>query len=139
LTECEGFTLISPLVFINVLLMAKKKQSRSLSDLGSMVFSTGNEGFQGFDDDTNTEAISPVNQLLEVHIEKKGRGGKTAVIVKGFEGSEEALKDLAKDLKSHCATGGSVKDGEIIIQGDLRPKVMDFLHKKSFKTKRVGG
>ena len=76
---------------------------------------------------------------LEVHIEKKGRGGKTAVIVKGFEGSEEALKDLAKDLKSHCATGGSVKDGEIIIQGDLRPKVMDFLHKKSFKTKRVGG
>ncbi len=118
--------------------MAKKK-SNSLEDLGSMVFSTGNSGFQGFDEEEEKEEVNPEDQLLEVHFEKKGRGGKTAVIVKGFEGSDEALKDLAKGLKSHCATGGSVKDGEIIIQGDLRPKVLDYLQKQGYKTKRVGG
>lgn len=118
--------------------MAKKK-SNSLEDLGNMVFSTGNAGFQGFDEEDETEALDPSEQLLEVHIEKKGRGGKTAVIVKGFEGSEADLKDLGKALKSHCATGGSVKDGEIIIQGDLRPKVLDYLNKQGYKTKRVGG
>jgi len=117
--------------------MAKKK-GNSLEDLGSMVFSTGNSGFQGFDEEEEQEELSPEDQLLEVHLEKKGRGGKTAVIVKGFEGSEEALKDLAKGLKSHCATGGSVKDWEIIIQGDLRPKVLDYLQKQGYKTKRVG-
>jgi len=118
--------------------MAKKK-TNSLEDLGSMVFSTGSAGFQGFDEEEDTQDLNPGEQLLEVHFEKKGRGGKTAVIVKGFKGSDEALKDLAKGLKSHCATGGSVKDGEIIIQGDLRPKVLDYLNKKGYPTKRVGG
>ncbi len=116
-----------------------KKKSNSLEDLGNMVFSTGNAGFQGFDEEEENESLAPSDQLLEVHLEKKGRGGKTAVLVKGFEGSEEELKDLAKSLKSHCATGGSVKDGEIIIQGDLRPKVLDYLNKEGYKTKRVGG
>lgn len=117
-----------------------KKKTNSLEDLGSLVFSTGNSGFSGFDDDDDQEeSLAPGDQLLSVHFEKKGRGGKTAVVVKGFEGSDEALKDLAKGLKSHCATGGSVKDGEIIIQGDLRPKVMDYLQKQGYKTKRVGG
>lgn len=117
-----------------------KKKSNSLEDLGSLVFSTGHSGFSGFEEEEDqSETIAPGDQLLSVHFEKKGRGGKTAVVVKGFEGSEEALKDLAKGLKSHCATGGSVKDGEIIIQGNLRPKVMDYLQKQGFKTKRVGG
>ncbi len=118
--------------------MAKKK-GNSLSDLGSMVFSTGNSGFQGFDEEEELESLTPGEQLLEVHLEKKGRGGKTAVIVKGFEGSEEDLKSLAKDIKSKCATGGSVKEGEIIIQGPVRDKVMDFLKAEGYKVKRVGG
>lgn len=118
--------------------MAKKK-TNSLEDLGSMVYSTGNSGFQGFDDADEEADLQANEQLLEVHFEKKGRGGKTAVVVKGFQGSDQALKDLAKGLKSHCATGGSVKDGEIIIQGDLRPKVIDYLKKQGYPTKRVGG
>ena len=116
-----------------------QKKGNSLADLGSMVFSTGNSGFQGFDEEEEQDEIAASDQLLELHFEKKGRGGKTAVIVKGFEGSDEALKNLAKAIKSHCATGGSVKDGEIIIQGPVRDKVKAYLEKEGYKTKRVGG
>ncbi len=117
--------------------MAKKK-TNSLEDLGSMVFSTGNQGFVGFDEESEEEALDPSQQLLEVHLEKKGRGGKIAVLIKGFEGSPDALKALAKEIKNHCATGGSIKNGEIIIQGPVRDKVMAFLNSEGYKTKRVG-
>jgi len=117
--------------------MSKKKKLNSLEDLGGLVYSTGDVK-QPFEDEEQ-EALHPSEQMLEAHLEKKGRGGKTAVIIKGFEGGEEDLKDLAKSLKNHCATGGSVKDGEIIIQGDIRDKAMSFLKNKGYKVKRVGG
>ena len=117
--------------------MAKGKKLNSLSDLGGFVYST-NENFEPGEEEL-TESVDPAAQHLEAHLEKKGRGGKMAVIIKGFEGSENDLKELAKDLKSHCATGGSVKDGEIIIQGNMRDKAMDFLKSKGYKVKRVGG
>ncbi len=85
------------------------------------------------------ETLSPNEQTLEVHIEKKQRGGKVATIIRGFIGTDEDLKDLAKTLKSACGVGGSSKDGEILIQGEKREKVMEVLQKKGFKTKRVGG
>lgn len=116
--------------------MSKKKKLNSLEDLGGLVYSTNpNEDWHADQDSEET----PDTQHLEAHLEKKGRGGKTAVIIKGFVGSDEDLKDLARDLKSHCATGGAVKDGEIIIQGDLRQKAMDYLISKGHKVKRVGG
>ena len=65
-------------------------------------------------------------------IEKKNRGGKTATVVKGFTGSEADLKDLAKLLKTRCGVGGAAKDGEIIIQGDLREKVVELLKKEGY-------
>jgi len=77
--------------------------------------------------------------ILEVHFEKKGRGGKTAILIKGFTGTQNELKSLAKDLKNHCGVGGSAKNGEIIIQGNVRDKVMAFLKKEGFETKRIGG
>lgn len=109
----------------------------SLSDLGGLVYST-NSDFSA-DQNEDSEDIPTNEQMLEAHFEKKGRGGKTAVIIKGFRGSESALKDLAKALKNHCAVGGSIKDGEIIIQGNVRDKAMDFLKGKGHKVKRVGG
>jgi len=118
--------------------MAKKKSTNSLSDLGGMVYSTGSAPSWA-DDSSNDANISPQEQSLEAHLEKKGRGGKVAVLIKGFEGSEDALKNLAKEVKNHCATGGSVKDGEIIIQGNLREKITKFLNNKGHKVKRVGG
>ena len=116
--------------------MSKKKKFNSLEDLGGLVYSTNPNA--DLSNDSNTEE-TPDSQHLEAHLEKKGRGGKTAVIIKGFVGSDDDLKGLAKDLKSHCATGGAVKDGEIIIQGDLRDKVINFLVSKGHKVKRVGG
>lgn len=117
--------------------MAKGKKLNSLSDLGGLVYST-NQNFEP-EHDEEQESLNPSEQQLEAHLEKKGRGGKVAVLIKGFEGPENDLKDLAKAIKNHCATGGSVKDGEIIIQGNVRDKAMDFLKSKNYKVRRVGG
>lgn len=67
------------------------------------------------------------------------RKGKPTTIISGYEGEDEDFKLLAKDIKSKLAVGGSFKDGEIIIQGDYRDKIMKILQDKGFKTKRVGG
>ena len=78
-------------------------------------------------------------QHLEAHFSNKGRGGKTVTIIKGFEGSNEELKALEKYLKTQCGVGGSVKDFEIIIQGNMRDKIMHLLQDKGHIVKRVGG
>lgn len=116
--------------------MAKKKKL-GLEDLGGFVFST-NENFE-LENEASPETLSPNEQYLEAHFSNKGRGGKTVTIVKGFEGPEEGLKDLAKILKKKCGVGGAVKDGEIIIQGNYRDKIMEILKKDGYNVKRVGG
>lgn len=78
-------------------------------------------------------------QHLEAHFSNKGRGGKTVTVIKGFDGDVAALKTLAKKVKQHCSVGGSVKDNEIIIQGNVREKVMEFLRGEGHHVKRVGG
>ncbi|WP_372472452.1 translation initiation factor [Capnocytophaga sp. ARDL2] len=113
-----------------------KKKINRLEDLGGFVFST-NEDFE-FDNSEEIETLAPEDQRLEAHLDKKNRGGKIATIIKGFEGKEDDLKQLAKDLKTLCGVGGSAKDGEIIIQGNFRDKIMEYLLKKSYKVKRVG-
>lgn len=115
--------------------MAKKISS--LEDLGGFVFSTNKDFELGHDEEIET--LSPNEQRLEAHLDKKNRGGKIATIIKGYEGNEEDLKTLAKELKTLCGVGGSAKDGEIIIQGNFRDKIMEYLQKKSYKVKRVGG
>jgi translation initiation factor 1 len=114
------------------------KKINDLSALGGFVFSTNKD----FEFDANEEQQdTPPNseQRLEAHLDKKNRGGKIATIIKGFEGSDDDLKILAKQLKTLCGVGGSAKDGEIIIQGNFRDKIMDFLVKEGYKVKRVGG
>ncbi|MGS4344972.1 translation initiation factor [Myroides odoratus] len=115
--------------------MAKKISS--LEDLGGFVFSTNKE-FE-LERDEEVETLAPSEQRLEAHLDKKNRGGKIATLIKGFEGNEDDLKTLAKDLKTLCGVGGSAKDGEIIIQGNFRDKIMEYLQKKGYKVKRVGG
>lgn len=92
-----------------------------------MVYSTNpdfvfDEAMEG-----EVETLSMSKQKLRVSIEKKGRGGKTVTLVKGFVGKDEDLKALAKSLKTKCGVGGAVKDNEIVIQGDLRDKVVSLL------------
>lgn len=117
--------------------MAKKKLG-SLEDLGGFVFST-NDDFVPESDNESTESIDNNAQRLEVCLEKKGRGGKTVVIVRNFEGPEEDLNELGRNLKKYCSCGGSVKDWEIIIQGNLRDKVCAYLDKEGYSYKKVGG
>lgn len=118
--------------------MAKKKLN-SLSDLGGFVFSTNDK--QDFSDlsDEDQKTIATNEQFLEAHFSKKGRGGKTVTVITGFEGSENDLKALAKLLKKKCGVGGSTKDGEIIIQGNYRDKIITILKKEGYHVKRVGG
>ena len=116
--------------------MAKK--INSLDDLGGFVFST-NKDFEIGSNEEPQETLPNSQQKLEAHLDKKNRGGKVATIIKGFEGTDDDLKTLAKQLKTLCGVGGSAKDNEIIIQGNFRDKIMDFLVKEGYKVKRVGG
>ncbi|MFT6166551.1 MAG: translation initiation factor 1 [Vicingaceae bacterium] len=102
-----------------------------------VVYSTNPDFVNGSEDDEQ-ETLVPSEQLLEAHLDKKNRGGKVAVVIKNFIGTDEDLKDLGKELKASCGVGGSAKDGTIIIQGDNREKVIELLVKKGYKTKRVG-
>ena len=78
-------------------------------------------------------------QHLKAHFSNKGRGGKTVTVIKGFEGDTAQLKALAKTIKQHCSVGGTVKDNEIIIQGNVRDNVMEVLRNEGHYVKRVGG
>ena len=98
-----------------------------------MVYST-NPDFQ-FQSDTEPEAESlpPERQKLRVSVEKHGHGGKTVTIVRGFVGPDDDLKELARALKTFCGTGGAAKDGEILIQGELKEKVISRLRDTGYK------
>lgn len=117
--------------------MSKKKLG--LEDLGGLVYSTGDSVSNEEQESTARETPAPKDQRLEAHFSNKGRGGKTVTVIKGFEGKEEDLIELGKSLKKKCGVGGSVKDWEIIIQGDVREKVMQLLKEEGYKVKRVGG
>jgi translation initiation factor 1 len=114
-----------------------KKKLNNLEDLGGFVFSTNND-FK-LEQEENTESLPPNEQYLEALFSNKGRGGKTVTVITGFEGSTDDLKSLGKLLKTKCGVGGSVKDGEIIIQGNHRDKIMNILKKEGYNVKRVGG
>jgi translation initiation factor 1 len=115
--------------------MANNKKIKRETD--GIVYSTEPEfAFADLFDKLNEESESGAVKL-NIRMEKKGRGGKTATLIEGFKGSESELSELARQLKSHCGTGGSVVDGEILIQGDQRKRVMEFLQKKGYKTNKA--
>ncbi len=109
--------------------MSKKKEHGSF-----LVYST-NPDFKIDEDVTPVETLPPQQQLLRVTLETKHRAGKTVTLITGFMGKEDDMATLGKQLKNHCGTGGSAKDGEIILQGDHREKVRGWLQKNQYKTK----
>ena len=112
---------------------------RSRKNREGIVYSTNPEfKFEG-NAQEGSETLPPAAQLLYVWLDSKSRKGKTVTLVKGFKGSGDDLEALGRKLKTHCGTGGSVKDGEIIVQGDFREKVVALLSKDGYKVKRAGG
>lgn len=105
---------------------------------GGLVYST-NSSMDLNSDYEQEETLAPSEQMLRVMLDRKNRGGKTVTIIAGFIGTEDDLQALGKKLKAACGVGGSIKDGEIIIQGEKRDFIMPLLEKWGFKTKRVGG
>jgi translation initiation factor 1 len=83
--------------------------------------------------------LPPNQQAVKVQASRKGRGGKTVTVISGFQSKPETLAGLAKQLKAHCGTGGTVKENEIEIQGDHKQKIVEFLVKQGYKAKASGG
>ncbi len=103
-----------------------------------VVFSTNNDfEYSSEKEEANIDSIDKSKQNLRVFLDRKQRKGKQVTIVSNFVGNIDDLKDLGKLLKSKCGVGGSVKDDEIIIQGDFREKIIDILKKEGFTKSRV--
>ena len=119
--------------------MEKDKKSKKFSGFDGLVFSTNpDQQLDGFEE-IQEETLNPKHQQLRVQLDKKQRGGKAVTLITGFVGTDEDLKDLGKFLKSKCGVGGTVKDGEILIQGDFRQRVLELLTTDGYKAKKVGG
>ncbi|XOV67443.1 MAG: translation initiation factor [Fluviicola sp.] len=112
--------------------MAKKNKK-------NVVYSTNPDFNFDYEEEESEETLAPEEQTLYVSIDRKQRKGKEVTLVEGFVGDPDDLKDLSKMLKSKCGVGGSVKDGEIIIQGNVRDKVCDLLVEDGYGVKKKGG
>ncbi len=114
--------------------MSKKKNISN----GGIIFSTDPDFKFASSEGTGHETLIPEEQKLKVRLDTKQRAGKAVTLVAGFLGQENDLEELGKRIKTFCGTGGSVKDGQIIIQGDQRDKVMQWLIKNEYKnTKKI--
>jgi translation initiation factor 1 len=106
-------------------------------DIRGFVYST-DPNFSFEEEQSNAETLSPTQQILKVRLDTKHRAGKAVTLIEGFIGKEGDLQELGKKIKSFCGTGGSAKDGEIIVQGDQREKVMQWLIKNGYtQTKKI--
>jgi translation initiation factor 1 len=113
--------------------------SKKNKNLVNVVYST-NPNFQYQEEqEEHQETLPKQQQKLYVSLDKKLRAGKEVTLIEGFVGTENDLKELGKFLKSKCGVGGTVKDGEIVIQGNFRDKIIQLLSKEGYKTIRKGG
>lgn len=111
----------------------KKKNS------GGLVYSTDPDFQWDTGESGEEETPVPNRQDLRVQLDRKQRAGKAVTLITGFRGKQEDLDKLGKKLKSKCGTGGAVKNGEILIQGDFRDKVMQLLAAEGYRVKKSGG
>ena len=117
--------------------MSKKTNDWKKRD--GIVFSTADSFDYNFGHEESQDTLPPSQQKLRVLLDKKSRAGKQVTLIEGFVGTEEDLKELGKLLKNKCGVGGSTKDGEILIQGDHRDKVLQVLTQAGYGAKKVGG
>lgn len=115
------------------------QKPKSQKNFQGVVYSTNPDFKYNHNLEVEPKTLPPQQQNLKIMLDRKLKGGKKATLVTGFVGSSADLSDLAKQLKSLCAAGGSVTDGDILVQGEFRQKIMDFLIKKGYKVKLAGG
>lgn len=119
--------------------MAKNNKNNDWKDRLNIVYSTNPDFHYETEDEEETSTLPPAQQKLRVQLDRKNRGGKVVTLITGFVGTDDDLKELGKLLKSKCGVGGSAKDGEIIVQGDFKQKVLELLKKEGYtQTKPVG-
>lgn len=112
--------------------MSKKKR-------GNVVYSTNPDFDYTNEVNEDFESLEPNSQNLYVSIDRKKRAGKEVTLVEGYVGTNGDLKELGKYLKSKCGVGGTVKEGEIIVQGNFKEKIYDLLVAKGYSVKKKGG
>ena len=113
--------------------MSKKDKNRK-----NVVFSTNPNFNYESDEQDEVETLSPSEQQLKIYLDRIG-GGKLISRISGFVGKTEDIEALGKSLKQKCGVGGSVKEGEILIQGDHRDKLLNLLTQNNYKAKKAGG
>lgn len=120
------------MVYLGTHLKLIHMKSNDWKDRLNVVYSTNPDFKYESYEEEEAETLPKNQQKLRVSIEKKGRGGKTVTLIRGFVGTEDDLKDLGKLLKTKCGVGGSVKDEEIIIQGDFKQRITDLLKAEGY-------
>ena len=119
--------------------MSKKDPSTGSGRAKKDIVYSTNPDFQfNYEEEEASETLPPNQQQLKVYLDRLG-GGKMLSRVNGFIGKQEDLEALGKLLKQKCGVGGTVKDGEILIQGEHRDKIVDLLTKAGYKAKKAGG
>jgi translation initiation factor 1 len=117
--------------------MSTKKKTEWKNREG-IVYSTMSDFEYQSNENNEPTTLAAKQQNLKVLLDKNGRAGKQVTLVTGFIGATSDLETLTKLLKTKCGVGGSAKEGEILIQGDLRDKIVQVLLKEGYKAKRVG-
>ena len=132
---CEQGKNMRDYYYISNRLTARERKTMKKNDWKdrlNIVYSTNPDFQYSTDEKEEFDTLPKQQQKLRVSIEKNHRGGKTVTIVKNFVGSEDDIKELGRLLKTKCGVGGSVKDGEILVQGEFKEKVIEILKKEGY-------
>jgi translation initiation factor 1 len=114
------------------------KKNNDWKNRDGVVYSTNEDFSYQTQQENVASTLPPQQQQLKVSLDKNARAGKQVTLVIGFIGNTDDLEVLGKKLKTKCGVGGSVKDGQILIQGDVRDRLIDILAQEGYKAKRVG-